>query len=136
MLEGGHEYDGRPIVPFDDAGDARRPRGRSATAGSRRSAIAAMFSPLDRGTRRRGAAILREECPDVAVTLSHRLGRIGLLERENAALLNAALIELARTTIAGFRAGHRGERDRAPLYLTQNDGTVMQAEIGDGAAGL
>jgi N-methylhydantoinase A/oxoprolinase/acetone carboxylase beta subunit len=39
------------------------------------------------------------------VTLSHRLGRVGLLERENAALLNAALAGLARDTIAGFRAG-------------------------------
>jgi N-methylhydantoinase A/oxoprolinase/acetone carboxylase beta subunit len=55
------------------------------------------------------------------------LGRIGLLERENAALLNAALIDLARATIAGFIAAVRGVA--APLYLTQNDGTMMQAEM-------
>jgi N-methylhydantoinase A/oxoprolinase/acetone carboxylase beta subunit len=36
--------------------------------------------------------------------MSHQLGRIGLLERENAALLNAALVDLARTTVAGFTA--------------------------------
>jgi N-methylhydantoinase A/oxoprolinase/acetone carboxylase beta subunit len=59
--------------------------------------------------------------------MSHRLGRIGLLERENAALLNAALIDLARATIAGFIAAVRGIA--APLYLTQNDGTMMQAEM-------
>jgi N-methylhydantoinase A/oxoprolinase/acetone carboxylase beta subunit len=58
--------------------------------------------------------------------MSHRLGRIGLLERENAALLNAALIDLARATIAGFITAVRGIA--APLYLTQNDGTMMQAE--------
>ena len=58
--------------------------------------------------------------------MSHRLGRIGLLERENAALLNAALIDLARQTIAGFVSAVRGVA--APLYLTQNDGTMMQAE--------
>jgi N-methylhydantoinase A/oxoprolinase/acetone carboxylase beta subunit len=58
--------------------------------------------------------------------MSHRLGRIGLLERENAALLNAALIDLARATIAGFITAVRGIG--APLYLTQNDGTMMQAE--------
>src|SRR5213076_160570 len=66
--------------------------------------------------------------PDASVTLSHTLGRIGLLERENAALLNAALTDLARTTIAGFRAAIAASHIAAPLYLTQNDGTVMSAE--------
>ena len=73
----------------------------------------------------RAAAILAEEAPGVAVTLSHELGRIGLLERENAALLNAALSALARRTIAGFREAIAASRIAAPLYLTQNDGTVM-----------
>ena len=73
--------------------------------------------------------ILAEECPEAAVTLSHDLGRIGLLERENAALLNAALVELARTTVAGFTRAIAASGIAAPLYLTQNDGTVMAAEI-------
>src|SRR4029077_12766491 len=58
----------------------------------------------------------------------HTLGRIGLLERENAALLNAALADLARTTIAGFRDAIAASGITAPLYLTQNDATVMSAE--------
>ena len=81
----------------------------------------------DPGCEERARAILSEECPDASVTVSHRLGRIGLLERENAALLNAALIELARATITGFITAVRGVA--APLYLTQNDGTMMQAEM-------
>jgi N-methylhydantoinase A/oxoprolinase/acetone carboxylase beta subunit len=62
------------------------------------------------------------------VTLSHQLGRIGLLERENAALLNAALSHLARITVAAFRDAIAASGIAAPLYLTQNDGTVMSAE--------
>jgi N-methylhydantoinase A/oxoprolinase/acetone carboxylase beta subunit len=62
------------------------------------------------------------------VTMSHHLGRIGLLERENAALLNAALVDLARTTVAGFTAAIAASGITARLYLTQNDGTVMRAE--------
>ena len=127
MLEGGHDYDGRPIMPFDEAGMRGR-RGRSATAASASVAIAAIFSPLDPCCEERARAILAEECPEAAVTLSHELGRIGLLERENAALLNAALIDLARVTIAGFTAAIAASRIAAPLYLTQNDGTVMSAE--------
>ena len=70
--------------------------------------------------------------PDAQVTLSSDIGRIGLLERENAAILNACL----RAT---------GARDRgrlppqpsaelgitAPLYLTQNDGTLMSADYAE-----
>jgi len=67
----------------------------------------------------------------VTVTLSHRLGRIGLLERENAALLNACLIELARRTTRAFTEALRASGIRAPLYLTQNDGTVMLAEVAE-----
>jgi N-methylhydantoinase A/oxoprolinase/acetone carboxylase beta subunit len=101
---------------------------RQIRAGGIRSvAIAAIFSPLDPGCEERARAILLEECPHISLTMSHRLGRIGLLERENAALLNAALIDLARATIAGFIAAVRGVA--APLYLTQNDGTMVQAEM-------
>ncbi len=127
MLEGGHDYDGRPIMPLDDIGmrDAAR---RIRDSGLRAVAIAAVFSPLDPSHEERARAILLEECPEASVTLSYHLGRIGLLERENAALLNAALSDLARVTIAGFEEAIAASHISAPLYLTQNDGTVMSAE--------
>ena len=126
MLAGGHEYDGRPIVPFDETGmrDAAR---RIRAAGITSVAIASVFSPLNAECETRAAAIVREECPDAAVTLSHELGRIGLLERENAALLNAGLVGLARRTTRAFTEALKASGLTAPLYLTQNDGTVMLA---------
>ncbi len=128
MLEGGHDYDGRPIVPFDEAGMRRAARQiRGSGIGS--VAVAAIFSPLDPSCEEWARAILAEECPDAAVTVSHDLGRIGLLERENAALLNAALVDLARVTIAGFTQAIAASGITAPLYLTQNDGTVMSADF-------
>ena len=127
MLEGGHDYDGRPIMPFDEAGMRKAAR-QIGDQGLRSVAVAAVFSPLDPSHEERARAILAEECPEASVTLSHQLGRIGLLERENAALLNAALADLARVTIAGFREALQASRIVAPLYLTQNDGTVMSAE--------
>jgi len=130
MLEGGHEFDGRPLVPFDGKGMRAAAR-RIRDSGIRSVAVAAVFSPLNASGEEEAAAILREECPDVAVTLSHRLGRIGLLERENAALLNACLIELARKTTRAFTEALRASGIAAPLYLTQNDGTVMLAEVAE-----
>src|SRR5438105_11104638 len=128
MLEGGHDYDGRPIVPFDETGmrqAARLIRER----GIHSVAVAAIFAPLDPFCEERARAILSEECPDAAVTLSHDLGRIGLLERENAALLNASLVDLARFTVAGFTRAIAASGITAPLYLTQNDGTVMPDDL-------
>jgi len=130
MLEGGHEFDGRPLVPFDTRGMRAAAR-RIREAGIRSVAIAAVFSPLNAAGEEDAAKILQEEGPDVAVTLSHRLGRIGLLERENAALLNACLIELARKTTRAFTEALHGSGIAAPLYLTQNDGTVMLAEVAE-----
>jgi len=129
MLEGGHDYDGRPIMPFDEAGMRAAAR-QIRDSGLRSVAVASVFSPLDRSHEERAGAILAEECPGVAVTLSHRLGRIGLLERENAALLNAALSELAAETIGSFQTAVAASRITAPLFLTQNDGTVMSAAAG------
>ena len=62
-------------------------------------------------TKRRGSS--RRSCPGVAVTLSHEIGRIGLLERENAAIINACLRDLAlrdrrRLPRRARRARHRG----------------------------
>ena len=130
MLEGGHEYDGRPIVPFDERGMRAAAR-RIKAAGLTSVAIASVFSPLNAECEARAAVILREEHPEAAVTLSHQLGRIGLLERENATLLNAALVDLARRTTRAFTEAIAASGLAAPLYLTQNDGTVMLASVAE-----
>jgi len=127
MLEGGHDYDGREIMPFDET-SMRVAARRIREQGIGSVGVSSIFSPLDASHEERAADILAAECPGVAITLSHKLGRIGLLERENAALLNAALRPLARVTIAGFAAAIMASGIDAPLYITQNDGTVMPAE--------
>ena len=125
-VEGGFEYDGRPIMPLDEAAIRRIAR-QMRDQGLRAVAISAIFSPIDNQHEQRAAEIVAEEMPQAAITMSSDLGRIGLLERENAALLNAALSELARDTIAAFNQAIRDSGIDAPLYITQNDGTVAEA---------
>lgn len=127
-LEGGHEFDGRPFMPLDIAG-LREAACKIRDSGVRSVGVSSSFSPLDPSCEITAREILGEICPDVAVTLSHDLGRIGLLERENAALLNAALHDLAVETVEAFRNAIAQSGIDAPLYLTQNDGTVMLAEM-------
>ena len=127
MVRGGHEVDGRRSCPIDTAAIRDAARAIRA-AGIKSVGVSAVFSPLTSEAEDTAATILREECPDLAITLSHDLGRIGLLARENVALLNASLIPLARRTIAALRTGdaRHGHRARR-CYITQNDGTVVRA---------
>ncbi len=127
MVHGGHEHDGRPIVPFDEA-RMRAVAEEIGAAGLTSVAITSVFAPLTAELEERSAEIVRAACPTARVTLSHRLGRIGLLPRENVTILNASLIDLAETTVRAFRAALHASGLTAPLFLTQNDGTVMRAE--------
>ncbi|HJQ55576.1 MAG TPA: hydantoinase/oxoprolinase family protein, partial [Vineibacter sp.] len=126
MVEGGHEYDGRPFMPLDSDAVATAAREMKAK-GLHAVAISASFSPLDNTHERQAAEIVALELPGAAITCSSDLGRIGLLERENAGLLNAALADLARDTIAAFEKAIADSAIAAPLFITQNDGTVVEA---------
>ena len=65
------------------------------------------------------------------ISLSHELGRIGLIERENATIMNACLRDLAVDIVEAFRASLAASGIEAPLYLSQNDGTLMQVEYAE-----
>ncbi|OWY63213.1 hydantoinase, partial [cyanobacterium TDX16] len=117
MVDGGHEYDGRPLVPLDRPA-VRSAARRIAEAGIASVAISAIFSPLTAEAEREAAAIVAEEAPRTAITCSSDLGRIGLLERENVALLNAALRRLGRTTVAAFESALAEVGLEVPVYLT------------------
>jgi N-methylhydantoinase A/oxoprolinase/acetone carboxylase beta subunit len=126
MIEGGHDYDGRRFVPLDVEGVRRAAREIKAK-GIKHVAVSAMFSPLDPSDETDVAAVIRQECPGVSVTCSHMLGGIGLLERENAAILNASLIELAQEAVNAYESAKSELGIVAPLFVTQNDGTVAEA---------
>ncbi len=128
LVHGGHEYDGRPVVPMNeleiaDAARAIRRDGVNAVA------ISATFSPLTAECEVRAAEIVKNEHPDAHVTLSSALGRIGLLERENVALMNASLIGLAEEITRAFSSAVSESGLKATLFITQNDGTVARAEL-------
>ncbi|GAA2014908.1 hydantoinase/oxoprolinase family protein [Nakamurella flavida] len=132
LAHGGYEFDGRPISPLDP--EELRTHARDMLAhGIRSVAISSVFSPVNHDLEVRAAEIVRavfaEGGPDgptdVAVSLSHEIGRIGLLERENATIINAALSELAGEIVDGLTAAARAQGITAPIYLSQNDGTLM-----------
>lgn len=130
LVHGGHEFDGREIAPLDEK-EIRQVAQDIKKKGIKAIAISAVFSPVNSSFEERAAEIVREEVPDAAITLSHEIGRISLLERENAAILNACLGELAKAIVASFREALKQMGIEAPFYLSQNDGTLMNAEYAE-----
>ena len=129
MVRGGIEYDGRPFEELDEDG-VRTAARRFEDAGVTSIVVAGSFSPVDSSQEERAAELLAEYLPGARVTLSHRLGRLGLLERENAGALNASLLDLAETTIAAFSSAlsAAGFDRNTRLFLSQNDGTMLDLE--------
>lgn len=129
MVTGGIEYDGRPFEVLDEAAIVEAAR-RFDDAGLDAIVVAGSFSPVDATQEERAAELLAEHLPGARITASHRLGRLGLLERENAAGLNACLLQLAESAIAAFAAAldDAGFGPETRLFLTQNDGTLLGLE--------
>jgi N-methylhydantoinase A/oxoprolinase/acetone carboxylase beta subunit len=59
------------------------------------------------------------------VSLSHEIGSVGLLERENATVLNGALVGVVEGLAAALDDALEAEGVHAETFVTQNDGTLM-----------
>ena len=126
LSSGGLEFDGTPIAPFDSAdivriGAAIRAKGLTSIA------VCGVFSPISDECEQRAAALLADACPGARITVSCRIGQLGLLERESATILNSALMNLAHKTVNALRGGLADCGLHCPFYLSQNDGTLMDA---------
>lgn len=128
MVRGGFQFDGRPYAELDEAAVAAAAR-RFREKDIHSVAVSAVFAPLNDAMEQRAGEIIRNEHPDCSVTFSSGIGRIGLLERENAGIMNASLMTLAAETVNGFRAALKKLGVKAPFYISQNDGTLMSADF-------
>lgn len=127
ILPGGVEYDGRPITSFNE--EAVRLAIQQARDSVQAFAVTSVFSPVRDTDEVRTGEIIAEETRDgVSVSLSSEVGSIGLLERENATVLNASVTELARRVADAFRSALVQLGIDAHLFLAQNDGTLMSLE--------
>lgn len=129
MVGGGFEYDGKELAPFDE--EAARDFFLGLKEKNVQSvAISCVFSTVRSDHELRAAALCREVMGDgVHVSVSSEIGSMGLMERENATILNAALYHVAESFTEGFARSLRDEGiTNADVYLSQNDGTLMTME--------
>jgi N-methylhydantoinase A/oxoprolinase/acetone carboxylase beta subunit len=127
LCHGGNEFDGRVISALD-RDELLRTLESIQARGIRSVAISSVFSPAQPAMEEEVAALFLAHAPDLRVTLSHEIGRMGLLQRENATIINACLSDLAARICTDLERTLRGLGYTADLYLSRNDGTVMKLE--------
>lgn len=123
-VAGGARLDGTAFEPFDEA--ALVSFARSVAGRVEAVAVTAVFANLTPEHELTAAAVLERELGgSVPIVLSHEMGGTGLLERENATVLQAALTVPAsrdaprmQGLIEEIGLGH------AEMFFARNDGTV------------
>jgi N-methylhydantoinase A/oxoprolinase/acetone carboxylase beta subunit len=126
IVGGGIEFDGRDLAEFDADATARFLAGLDGAADS--VAITSVFAPVSPRHELLAAELVRRELGDVHVSLSHEIGSVGLLERENATILNAALVDVAHDVTTAMTAALRVYDLSPEIFFAQNDGTLMAVD--------
>ncbi len=128
IVKGGYEYNGAPLSRPDTA-EIRHALESIAAAGVESLAVSCVFSPIS-GEQELLVAELAAEVlgKGFPVTLSREIGSIGLIERENAAVLNAAIRALTEKAYGSFQDVLVKHGVTAELFITQNDGTLMSID--------
>ncbi|EED16826.1 conserved hypothetical protein [Talaromyces stipitatus ATCC 10500] len=128
-LSGGLEYNGNLIEPLDEA-EIRRTAAELRSRQLLNVAIVGVHTSIDFTFQQEETVehILREELgPSAIITLSRDIAGLGLLERENATVINAALRPLAKVTVSNLTQSLTALGIRAPAFFTQNNGALISA---------
>lgn len=127
MVGGGSFYDGKEYAPLDIQGLEKAAHDIKAK-GIRSIAITSNFAPVRPDIEHQAAQAVLRVHPEADITLSSDVGGLGLIDRENAALINASLRDLSRSVVNSLRAAFSSIGITAPIYLSQNDGTLISTD--------
>ena len=127
LVHGGYEFDGRLIHPLDEQEIKEclfKMKGEIDSL-----AITGVFSKALPDQELQVADWSQEILGNnVQVSCSHKIGGLGLLERENATILNSALQGIAAKMVQAFQNTVHQLELSAQLLIGQNDGTLMSLE--------
>ncbi|MEG0283169.1 MAG: hydantoinase/oxoprolinase family protein [Erysipelotrichales bacterium] len=127
IAEGGFEYDGTPIKNIDK--EEIENIVKVNIGNCHNYAISCVFAPISGSQEEEVRNIIKNIDPNANVSISSEIGSLSLLERENATILNAALVNVIKNVVSGFKEALKKEKiNGASIYLCQNDGTLMDVE--------
>lgn len=123
--EGGYECDGRASSRFNIQ-EVKEAIDRLLVKGCAAISVAGSFSPLNGDQEQSVGSLIQEMAgKNFPFTLSHQIGGIGLIERENAAILNSALKNVISTGFVSIEKVLKELGIQGPLWLTQNNGSLL-----------
>jgi N-methylhydantoinase A/oxoprolinase/acetone carboxylase beta subunit len=127
-VKGGLEVDGSLISDIDEE-EIREKVKIIKGKGIKSIVVIGIFSPIDVVYRQeeQTAQIIKDVYPEADVVTSKDVANLGFLERENAAILNASILPFARKTIRSFQSAISLLNLHCPVFITQNDGTILLA---------
>ena len=126
IVDGGIEFDGQDLSPLDTDAIARFLGQVGARPTAWQSPACSPRSPPRHELE--AAEVVKRELGDIHVSLSHEIGSLGLLERENATILNGALAGVASDVARAMRSALTAHGLRPVTYFAQNDGTLMSLD--------
>ncbi len=128
IAHGGYEYDGQLLSALDQVEIQKLLKEWQDEVES--IAIVGVFSSIKNDQELQVRQWIQEAYGgDFPISCSSLIGSVGLIERENATILNAALCKVIETTTQGFIQALQAEGIfNVDVYLCQNDGTLMSID--------
>ncbi len=127
LIDGGYEMDGREIAPLDKD-QLLKAAQELIDDGCTEIALSTVFVTVRGDMEKEAVSLLETHFPSVSITASAEIGRMGLLERENAAIINGALRPLSKQVVEAFSDLKLQLGLDCPLYFTSNDGTLIDID--------
>jgi N-methylhydantoinase A/oxoprolinase/acetone carboxylase beta subunit len=127
LIKGGYEMTGSEISQLDHEELINAAR-ELVDLGCNQIAISSVFATVRGDMEEEALEVLAEAIPTLSVTLSKSIGGMGLLERENAAIINASLKPLAEEVVDSFKLLQKSLSLSCPMFFTRNDGTLIEAK--------
>ncbi len=126
--EGGYECDGRSSTKFNLA-QIKQALMYLMDKGVEAISVVGSFSPLNGQQEKEVGFVIQELAgKNFPFSLSHQIGGIGLIERENATLLNSALKKVIAQGFCHVEEVLRQLGIEASLWLTQNNGSLLSLQ--------
>jgi len=125
IVDGGYYCDAREISPLNKKQVMRSIKKISA-AGAESFAVIGVYSPLNNAQELQVAKLIKEQLGvETSVCISSEVGGTGFVERENAAILNAALKKCIQKGFSKLKNIVQKYGLACPIFITQNNGTII-----------
>ncbi len=124
MVSGGSLYSGLEYASLD-VSELEKIAKDIAHKGINSVAICSVFAPVRTDIEERAADIIKSHNPAIHITQSADIGGVGLIERENATIVNASMVPFAEMVVESIQRASRSVGVNIKPLFSQNDGTLI-----------